>query len=90
MAKLSDDEKRRRGYISELTKSDDQAHWPESSKFTFPKPKGHDKELEDTERAHSGAPGSKVRHGADAAGVVKAPKMTQGEPVDSGKKFGNV
>lgn len=31
-------------------------------------PKGHDKHLSDTERAHSGKEGSKVRHGADATG----------------------
>ena len=29
-------------------------------------PAGHDKELADHERAHSGQPGSKVKHGADA------------------------
>lgn len=36
-----------------------------------------DKELADHERAHTGKPGSKVRHGADATGVVKRkPKMS--------------
>lgn len=35
-------------------------------------PSGHDKHLGDADRAHSGAPGAKVRHGADATG--KAPK----------------
>lgn len=31
-------------------------------------PAGHDKELSDSERAHSGVAGSRVRHGADALG----------------------
>lgn len=33
-------------------------------------PQGHDKHLSDTERAHSGQAGSKVRHGADAIGKL--------------------
>lgn len=32
-----------------------------------------DKELQDHERAHSGKPGSSVRHGADATGKVHNP-----------------
>lgn len=36
---LSEDEKRRRGYINDRQLPDDQAHWPESSKFVFPKKK---------------------------------------------------
>ena len=34
-------------------------------------PKGHDRHLNDSERAHSGAAGAKVRHGADALGKLK-------------------
>jgi len=34
-------------------------------------PKGHDRHLADTERAHSGAAGMKVRHGQDALGNIK-------------------
>lgn len=37
-----------------------------------------DKELADHERAHSGKPGAKVRHGADATGKVSYPKDSMG------------
>lgn len=41
-----------------------------SSPMDRAKLRGHDKELGDGERAHSGQPGAKVRHGADANNQV--------------------
>lgn len=42
-------------------------------------PKGHDRHLNDSERAHSGAVGAKVRHGQDALGLVKLRTQTDKE-----------
>ena len=39
-------------------------------------PKGHDRHLNDSERAHSGAVGAKVRHGADALGKLRPRKIS--------------
>lgn len=38
-------------------------------------PKGHDKHLSDSERAHSGQPGAKVKHGASAVQTHYGPKQ---------------
>ena len=56
--------------------SDNEVHdWSE--------PSGHDKELDDSERAHSGVPGGVVRHGAGALKSVPAARYAPTSLYDS-------
>jgi len=48
-----------------------QQHPTEPLQNPYTPPRGHDRELSDSERAHSGVPGMRVRHGADALGKVR-------------------
>lgn len=67
---------------SKLRTSKKQHVTPVPENRIFDTPKGHEAYLGDSDRAHSGAPGMKVRHGQDATGKVTWQKLNFGRDID--------